>query len=805
MNISYNWLKEYLDFDLNHNLVAEILTDLGLEVEGISKYESVPGSLEGVVVGKITSLKEHPNADRLKITTVDIGEKDELQIICGAPNVKNKLTVAVATNGTTLYPNDEKLKIKKAKIRGELSNGMICGEDELNLGPSTSGIMILDENIKAGTKLNSIYKIYSDWIFEIGLTPNRADAMSHLGVARDLRARLIHNGFNLDLKTPSVTNFRVEKRTKNIKIHVEDKNLAKRYCGIVLENIKVCESPSWLKNKLKSIGINPINNIVDATNYVMMDVGQPLHAFDYNKIEENQVIIKRSSKKLKFKTLDETERTITTDDLLICDSKKPMCLAGVFGGLDSGVSQKTNTIFLESAFFDPVSVRKSAKYHNLSTDSSYRFERGIDPNSTKYALKRAVLLIKEICPESVISSDLIDLYPKKIEDIQIILGFDKIKRIVGQNIEKETIKNIISSLDIKINSITESNLGLAIPPYRNDVKREADVIEEILRVYGYNNIKSSIKFNQSIVIEKKNLKNKLVNIISNHLVSLGFYEIITNSLVAERFNKENPKSVKILNSQSSDLSNLRTSMIFSGLNVISHNINRQNDNLKLFEFGKVYSNNNKSKYSEKNITGIFVYGNKNSESSWNSDKKSVDFYYLKGIVQSIIKMVGIENIIYDEFSNNYYDYAESISVGKDTIFKYGLVSSSQTSRIEIENEVFYAELDYDKIEKHIDTKPKIFKKVSKFPVVSRDISILVDENIKFRNIQESIKKVNQGLIKKVSLFDVYRGKNLPAGKKSYGIGFKISDKTKTLSVKEIDSLINKIIVNLEKNFGAKLR
>jgi phenylalanyl-tRNA synthetase beta chain len=805
MNISYNWLKEYLDFDLNHNLVAEILTDLGLEVEGISKYESVPGSLEGVVVGKITSLKEHPNADRLKITTVDIGEKDELQIICGAPNVKNKLTVAVATNGTTLYPNDEKLKIKKAKIRGELSNGMICGEDELNLGPSTSGIMILDENIKAGTKLNSIYKIYSDWIFEIGLTPNRADAMSHLGVARDLRARLIHNGFNLDLKTPSVTNFRVEKRTKNIKIHVEDKNLAKRYCGIVLENIKVCESPSWLKNKLKSIGINPINNIVDATNYVMMDVGQPLHAFDYNKIEENQVIIKRSSKKLKFKTLDETERTITTDDLLICDSKKPMCLAGVFGGLDSGVSQKTNTIFLESAFFDPVSVRKSAKYHNLSTDSSYRFERGIDPNSTKYALKRAVLLIKEICPESVISSDLIDLYPKKIEDIQIILGFDKIKRIVGQNIEKETIKNIISSLDIKINSITESNLGLAIPPYRNDVKREADVIEEILRVYGYNNIKSSIKFNQSIVIEKKNLKNKLVNIISNHLVSLGFYEIITNSLVAERFNKENPKSVKILNSQSSDLSNLRTSMIFSGLNVISHNINRQNDNLKLFEFGKVYSNNNKSKYSEKNITGIFVYGNKNSESSWNSDKKSVDFYYLKGIVQSIIKMVGIENIIYDEFSNNYYDYAESISVGKDTIFKYGLVSSSQTSRIEIENEVFYAELDYDKIEKHIDTKPKIFKKVSKFPVVSRDISILVDENIKFRNIQESIKKVNEGLIKKVSLFDVYRGKNLPAGKKSYGIGFKISDKTKTLSVKEIDSLINKIIVNLEKNFGAKLR
>ncbi len=805
MKISYNWLKEYLDFDLNHNTVAEILTDLGLEVEGISKYESIPGSLKGVVVGKITSLKKHPNADRLKITTVDIGEKDELQIICGAPNVENKLTVAIATNGTTLYPNDEKLKIKKAKIRGKLSNGMICGEDELNLGPYTNGIMILDEKIKPGTKLSSIYEIYKDWIFEIGLTPNRADAMSHLGVARDLRARLIHKGFNLDLKTPSVSNFRTEKRTKNIKINVEDENLVKRYCGIVLENIKVCESPPWLINKLKSIGINPINNIVDATNYVMMDIGQPLHAFDYDKIESNNVIIKRSSKKLKFKTLDEIERNITTDDLLVCDSERPMCLAGILGGLNSGISKKTNTIFLESAFFDPVFIRKSAKHHNLSTDSSYRFERGIDPNTTKYALKRAVLLIKQICPESVISSDLIDLYPKKIENTQIILGFNKIKRIVGQNIDKESVKNIISSLDIKINSITESNLGLSIPAYRNDVKREADVIEEILRVYGYNNINSSIKLNQSIINEKKNTKNKLVNIISNHLVSLGFYEIITNSLVAEEYEKENPKSVKILNSISNDLSSLRTSMLFSGLNVIGHNINRQNDNLKLFEFGKVYNKNGKSSYSEKSVIVIYVSGNKNSGLSWNINNKSVDFYYIKGIVQSIINIIGLENIIYDEISNDYYDYAEAVSVNKDIIFKYGLISSLQTSPIEIENEVFYAELDFDNIEKYINTKPKIFKKVSKFPTVSRDISILVDEDIKFRNIQESIQNIDQSLIKKVALFDVYKGKNLPKGKKSYGIGFKISDDTKTLSVKEIDLLIKKIIDKLEKNFEAKLR
>ena len=512
MKISYNWLKEYLEFNENHESIGDKLTSLGLEVEGITKFESIPGGLNGVVVGKTKSIKKHPNADRLNITTVDVGGDELLQIVCGAPNVDKNQTVAVATVGTTLFPNNEKLKIKKSKIRGEISNGMICGQDELNLGEYDDGIMILDDKYKAGSPLSEIFNVETDWIFEIGLTPNRADAMSHFGVARDLRAKLIHEGNNLELKTPSVSNFAIDKRTKKIKINVEDIISTPRYCGIVMENITVKESPKWLQNKIISIGLSPINNIVDITNYVMHDIGQPLHAFDYDKIEGQTINVKKYQKEIKFKTLDDIERLINSNDLTISDSKKPLCLAGIFGGIDSGISEKTSTIFIESAFFDPVTVRKSAKHHNLSTDSSYRFERGIDPNTTKYALKRAVLMIKEICTGSIVSSDLIDLYPKPFEDTQIILGFEKIEKTIGQKIEKEVVKNIISSLDIKINSITESNLGLSIPNYRNDVKREADVIEEILRIFGYDNINSSVKINQSIILEKNNHKLSLIHI-----------------------------------------------------------------------------------------------------------------------------------------------------------------------------------------------------------------------------------------------------------------------------------------------------
>ena len=809
MKISYNWLKEYLNFKDNHESIGEKLTSLGLEVEGITKFESIPGGLEGVVVGKTKSVKKHPNADRLKITTVDVGADELLQIVCGAPNVDKNQTVAVATSGTTLYPNNEKIKIKKSKIRGEISNGMICGQDELNLGKFDHGIMILDDKHKPGTPLKKLFDVDTDWIYEIGLTPNRADAMSHYGTARDLRARLLHEGKNLELKTPSVSNFSIDKRTKNIKINIDDNSLTPRYCGIVMENIKIDNSPEWLQNKIISIGLSPINNIVDITNFVMHDLGQPLHAFDYEKIEGETVNVKKHNKNIKFKTLDEVEREITKDDLMICNSKKPMCIAGIFGGIDSGVSKETNTIFIESAYFDPISVRKSAKHHNLSTDSSYRFERGVDPNTTKYALKRAVLMIKEICKGSIVSSDLIDLYPKTLEDTQIILGFDKIQKIIGQKIEKETIKNIVSSLDIKINSITESNLGLSIPHFRNDVKREADVIEEILRIYGYNNIESSKKVNQTIILNKENIKNKIVDSISNHLVSIGFYEMMTNSLVSNQKNELNKddndlQNVNILNFSSADQSQLRNSMIFSGLDVIKYNLNRKKNNLKLFEIGKEYHKSNNGKYLEKEKLSVFIYGDRNNL-NWNTQNKKSDFFYLKGVVKSIIKKLGFNSVKSKPLTTNNIQEGETIYYQKSEILSYGIINDKICKKFEINENVLYAELDINMIIDKYSDQPIHFKKISKFPEVSRDLSILIDKEVRFEDIYKTVRQINQKLIKEISLFDVFQGKNLPDDKKSYGIAFKIQDNDKTLSESEIEGLMKKIISKIEKDFKAELR
>ena len=809
MKISYNWLKEYLNFKDNHESIGEKLTSLGLEVEGITKFESIPGGLEGVVVGKTKSVKKHPNADRLKITTVDVGADELLQIVCGAPNVNKNQTVAVAISGTTLYPNNEKIKIKKSKIRGEISNGMICGQDELNLGEFDHGIMILDDKHKPGTPLKKLFDVDTDWIYEIGLTPNRADAMSHYGAARDLRARLLHEGKNLELKTPSVSNFSIDKRTKNIKINIDDNSLTPRYCGIVMENIKIDNSPEWLQNKIISIGLSPINNIVDITNFVMHDIGQPLHAFDYEKIEGETINVKKHNKNIKFKTLDEVEREITKDDLMICNSKKPMCIAGIFGGIDSGVSKETNTIFIESAYFDPISVRKSAKHHNLSTDSSYRFERGVDPNTTKYALKRAVLMIKEICKDSIVSSDLIDLYPKTLEDTQIILGFDKIQKIIGQKIEKETIKNIISSLDIKINSITESNLGLSIPHFRNDVKREADVIEEILRIYGYNNIESSKKVNQTIILNKENIKNKIVDSISNHLVSIGFYEMMTNSLVSNQKNELNKddndlQNVNILNFSSADQSQLRNSMIFSGLDVIKYNLNRKKNNLKLFEIGKEYHKSNNGKYIEKEKLSVFIYGDRNNL-NWNTQNKKSDFFYLKGVVNSIIKKLGFNIVKSKPLTTNNIQEGETIYYQKSEILSYGIIDDKICKKFEINENVLYAELDVNMIIDKYSDQPIHFKKISKFPEVSRDLSILIDKEVRFEDIYKTVRQINQKLIKEISLFDVFQGKNLPDDKKSYGIAFKIQDNDKTLSESEIEGLMKKIISKIEKDFKAELR
>ena len=809
MKISYNWLKEYLEFNENHESIGDKLTSLGLEVEGITKFESIPGGLNGVVVGKTKSIKKHPNADRLNITTVDVGGDELLQIVCGAPNVDKNQTVAVATVGTTLFPNNEKLKIKKSKIRGEISNGMICGQDELNLGEYDDGIMILDDKFKAGSPLSEIFNVETDWIFEIGLTPNRADAMSHFGVARDLRAKLIHEGNNLELKTPSVSNFAIDKRTKKIKINVEDIISTPRYCGIVMENITVKESPKWLQNKIISIGLSPINNIVDITNYVMHDIGQPLHAFDYDKIEGQTINVKKYQKEIKFKTLDDIERLINSNDLTISDSKKPLCLAGIFGGIDSGISEKTSTIFIESAFFDPVTVRKSAKHHNLSTDSSYRFERGIDPNTTKYALKRAVLMIKEICTGSIVSSDLIDLYPKPFEDTQIILGFEKIEKTIGQKIEKEVVKNIISSLDIKINSITESNLGLSIPNYRNDVKREADVIEEILRIFGYDNINSSVKINQSIILEKNNHKNKLIDLISNHLVSLGFYEIMTNSLISDKKNSLNKdtkglKNVDVLNYSSIDQSQLRSSMIFSGLDVLKYNINRKKNNLKLFEVGKEYHKSDDGKYVEIEKLALFICGFKN-DNHWNTLEKKSDYFFLKGIIKSITDRLGFSNVKSKPITSDNISDGETIFYNKSEILSFGLISRDVCEYFDINEKVLYAEIDVKTVLDKYSIKPVQFKSISKFPEVTRDLSILIDDDLNFDKIYKTTKQIDQNLIKDVSLFDVFEGKNLPKNKKSYGISFKLQDNKKTLSENEIEEVMGKIISRLKKEFNAELR
>ena len=604
MKISYNWLKQFIKIDWNAKKTGNLLTDLGLEIEGIETFESIKGSLSGVVVGEVLTCEQHQNADRLKITTVDIGKDNPLQIICGAPNVAVGQKVLVATIGTTLYTSEgESWTIKKGKIRGEESHGMICAEDELGLGSSHEGIMVLDNAITSGTIASDIFEIENDEVFDIGLTPNRADAMSHYGVARDIKAGLIQQEQHIELITPSVSAFHVDNRSNRVDIDIKDKLRAPRYCGVTISSLKVSESPLWLKNRLNAIGLTPINNVVDATNYVLHELGQPLHAFDADKIFDKKIIVKTLPKGTKFTTLDAVERELHEDDLMICDGKEqPMCIAGVFGGIKSGITEETTNIFLESAFFDPISIRKTAKRHGLNTDASFRFERGIDPNITRYALKRAVLLITEIAGGKI-TSDIIDEYSLKIEDFQVRLSFENTQKLIGEEIPKEVIKRILMSLDITINNVTETGLGLTVPSYRNDVQREADVIEEILRVYGYNNIGTTEKLNASISKSSKFEDHKIQNIIGNQLVSQGFYEIMANSLTTPDYIKLSKQLVEnenvfIINSLSNDLSVLRQSLLFSGLEVIAHNINRKQTNLKLFEFGKTYHN---TQVIEKNI------------------------------------------------------------------------------------------------------------------------------------------------------------------------------------------------------------
>ena len=808
MKISYNWLKQFLQVNWETNKTSELLTDLGLEVEGVETIESIKGSLEGIVIGEVLTCVQHPNADRLKITTVDLGLEIPVQIICGAPNVASGQKVPVATIGTTLY--DDKgtaFKIKKGKIRGEESHGMICAEDELGLGTSHEGIMVLDKKLKPGTPAAEVFDIETDHVFEIGLTPNRADAMSHYGVARDFRAGLIQHGINLELITPSVSDFHVDERRLRFDIEVENNDLAQRYCGISIVDIEVKDSPEWIQNKLKAIGISPKNNVVDITNYVLHELGQPLHAFDANKIKGNKVLVKTLKSGTKFTTLDSIERELHAEDIMICDGESnPMCIAGVFGGEKSGVTDKTTSIFLESAYFNPVAIRKTAKRHALNTDASFRFERGIDINFTKYALKRAALLIKEYA-NGKIASDVMDFYPEKMEDFQVFLSYENAFRLIGQEIDKETIKNILASLEIKINSETEGGLGLTIPSYRVDVQREADVIEEILRVYGYNNIKFSHKLNSSISFNT-NKEVTLENSIANQLTNLGFNETMANSLTKEEYItfSENLKSefnVTMLNPLSNELKVMRQSLLFSGLESISYNINRKNSSLKLYEFGKTYHKYEKGYQEDKHLT-LFVSGAKTKD-SWTHVSKNSDFFYLKGIVMSILERIGVTNLKTSPVKSDLFSEGIVFSLGKNKLVEFGVINKRVLKEFGIKQEVLFADFDWKSLNE-ISGKKKI--KVSsllKFPSVKRDLALLIDEKVTFKEIYNLSFQVERNLLKDVGLFDVYQGDKLPEGKKSYAVSFVLQDSNKTLKDAQIDKIMQKLQQSFEKNLEAVLR
>ena len=803
MNISFKWLSEFLKIDLKIEEVSEILTDIGLEVEGIEDYEQYKGGLNGLIVGQVVSCEQHPNADRLKLTKINIGEESNLQIVCGAPNVKLNQKVVVATVGTILHPiNNDKFKITKSKIRGEISQGMLCAEDEIGIGNSHEGIIILDSKVKAGTKVSNIYNNYSDKVFNIGLTPNRSDAMSHLGVARDLRAALMHKGFKNELITPSVSSFHINSRIKKINIKVENSEICPRFVGVCIDDIIVNESPTWLKNRLKSIGLTPLNNVVDITNYVLHEMGQPLHAYDFDKIVTKSINVKTLKKDTEFTTLDGETRKLLKTDLMICDSDTPMCIAGVFGGKDHGITSETKSIFLESAYFDPVSIRKSAKHHGINSDASFRFERGICIDSVKYSLKRAAILICELC-DGKISSDIIDEFPKKPKETSILLNFEKTNKLIGQEIPREEIKSILTSLDFKINNITETGVGITVPFYRHDVTRECDVVEEILRIYGYNKINLSNKLSIPISHESHSQSYQTENIISNLLTPFGFNEIMNNSLTNNKISVIDRESVNIINSISSDISQLRTSLLESSLKTLKFNLNRKNKNNKYFEFGKIYELVDDKTIESRRLS--LVFANDLFNNSWNNKKPSSDFYFLKNIILNILSKLSInssEKII----NHNAFNATIGLFHKKNKIGVIGDVKEQYLSEFDINNKVYYASLDIDYILSISNNNFVKYSKLSKFPSAKRELNFLFDNEVKYKTVEDYI--FNQSNIKNLSemtLSDVYEDDKLPEGKKSYTLNFTLLDQLKTLSEKEISLTMNKIQTKIESKFSAVLR
>ena len=807
MKISYNWLKEYINIDLDANVVAKYLTDTGLEVEAIEIVESVKGGLKGIVIGEVLTKEQHPNADRLSVTTVDIGKENNLQIVCGAPNVEAGQKVPVATIGTILYSGDDSFKIKKGKIRGEVSEGMICAEDEIGLGNSHEGIMVLDANAKSGQLASEYFNIESDIVFEIGLTPNRSDAMSHIGVARDLAAVLHHNNIDCQLEFPDISSFK-EGNEKGFSIEVKDYEACPRYAGLIIKNITVGNSPDWLKKNLTSIGLTPINNVVDITNYVLHETGQPLHAFDASKIKNQKVIVQQLNENTKFITLDEQERKLSSKDLIICNGdNEPMCLAGVFGGIDSGVSDSTTSIFLESAYFNPVSVRKTAKRHSLSTDASFRFERSVDPNLVIYALKRAANLLVEICG-ATISSSISDLYPKKINHTSLTLNYNKVDSLIGEKIDRSQIISILKDLDIDVETKNNDQVELSIPPYRIDVTREEDVIEEILRIYGYNNISIPKQIKSSISYSQKPNSHDLQNTISDLLSSNGFNECMNNSLSKSSYSKlieeiDDEKQIVLLNPLSQELDGMRQSMLFSALENISYNLNRKASDLSFYEFGNTYHLEN-GKYVENRKLILLATGNTSFE-NWDNPSKQKDFFWMKKRVEHILKRLGVTNFKGKTSELSFLDDAFTYMIKKDVIAKFGSVSDSLLSKFGIKNEVLYAEIEWGLLTSRLKHNNTTYKEINKFPSVRRDLALLLDKDIEFSTLNTIAKQTENKLLKSVNLFDVYEGDKLPKGKKSYALSFALESSEKTLTDKEIDKVMNNLIQSFEQKVGAEVR
>lgn len=820
MNISYNWLKDYLNLDLTPEQTSAALTSIGLETGGIEEVQTIKGGLEGLVIGHVLTCIDHPNSDHLHVTTVDLGNGIPTQIVCGAPNVAAGQKVIVATVGTTLYNGDERFTIKKSKIRGEESNGMICAEDEIGIGTSHAGIIVLPEDVQVGTLAKDYYNIKNDYILEVDITPNRVDAASHYGVARDLAAYLIQQGKNVTLTKPSVDEFTTDNSIKGITVTVENPEACPRYSGVTIHGVEVKESPEWLKNRLTAIGLRPINNIVDITNYVLHETGHPLHAFDLAQIKGDHVYVRTRPAGEKFITLDEVERTLSENDLMICNETEGMCIAGVFGGLKSGVTNATKSVFLESAYFDPTWVRKTARRHALNTDSSFRFERGADPNNTMYVLKRAALLIKELAGGTIVG-EVQDIYPSPIDRYPVTLNYAKINSLIGKVIEQSTVKSILQSLEIEIVTESDETLQLLVPTYRVDVRRDVDVIEDILRIYGYNNVEFSSNLTSTLSYKSRtDLSHSLQNIISEQLVGSGFNEILNNSFTkASNYDDltSYPKNnlVMMMNPLSTDLNAMRQTLLFGGLESIAYNRNRKNQDIRFFEFGNCYffhdENTNDATplnaFDEEYHLGIWLSGNR-VDGSWAHSDEKTTVYELKAYVENIFRRMGIniERTKTELFSNDIYASGlKYLSRGGKELAQLGIIQKRILKQADVDAEVFFAELNWQLLLKESSKNKVTFTDISKYPSVKRDLALLIDKQITFEEIKNVIFSVEKKLIKEVSLFDVYEGKNLPEGKKSYAVSMILQDETKTLNDKQIDFIMQKIQEKLQQVLDAKLR